>query len=236
MLALSNQPTPNRMSSREVADLTGKNHADVMRDIRHMQASLTKAELLSCVESSTYTGADNREYPMYLMDKDTTICLLTGYDVVARMKVVKRWQELESGAAVPKSLPEALRAYALELEAHEETKLQLVAAKPAIDFYNQVAVAEDAMPVAEAAKLLGVGPNKLFAFLREEKLFMNGQGGQHRNMPYQKYIDAGYFTVVEQTWQAPDGATHIHVKPMVYQKGLEYIRKRLDKQGGKAAA
>lgn len=224
------QPTypqvPDRMSSREVAELTGKNHADVMRDIRTMQASLTKADLLSCVEPDTYVGADLREYPMYQMDKDTTICLLTGYDVVARMKVVKRWQELETGA-VPRSLPEALRAYALELESHQETKLQLQAAQPAIDFYNQVAVAEDAMPISEAAKLLGVGPIKLFAFLREHKIFMDGSGGQHRNMPYQKHIDAGHFTVIEQTWQTPDGATHVHVKPMVYQKGIDYIRKRL---------
>lgn len=119
MLALANTPTPNRMSSREVAELTGKLHSNVMRDIREMAETLTNSNLSSCVESATYTGSDNRQYPMYLMDKDTTICLLTGYDVVARMKVVKRWQELESGLALPRTLPEALRALADTVEEKE---------------------------------------------------------------------------------------------------------------------
>lgn len=89
------------MTSREIAELTGKNHADVMRDIRNMVDQLTKAELLSCAKSTTYTGKDGRQYPQYELDKDTTLTLLLGYDPVARMKVVKRWQELEAKAAAP---------------------------------------------------------------------------------------------------------------------------------------
>lgn len=97
MKMLETPTIPNRMSSREVAELTGKRHADVMRDIRSMQATLTNADLRSCAESATYIGADMRAYEMYEMDKETTMCLMAGYDAVARMKIIQRWQQLENG-------------------------------------------------------------------------------------------------------------------------------------------
>ncbi|WP_324671075.1 Rha family transcriptional regulator [Hymenobacter sp. GOD-10R] len=124
MLELANQNTPDRMSSREVAELIGKNHADVMRDIRNMQSSLTKANLLSCVESATYLGTDNRPYPMYNMDKDTTICLMTGYDVAARMKVIQRWQALEASRA-PQSTAEVILMLAQQNVANEKRMIAL---------------------------------------------------------------------------------------------------------------
>ena len=85
------------MTSREIAELTGKEHGNVMRDIRAMlEAISTDSNLNPCANSSSYTGKDGRQYPQYELDKNTCLTLLLGYDPVARMKVVKRWQELEA--------------------------------------------------------------------------------------------------------------------------------------------
>ena len=93
------------MTSREIADLTGKDHGNVMRDIRAMvDAISTDSNLNPCAESTTYIGKDGRQYPQYELDKDTCLTLLLGYDAVARMKVVKRWQELEAKTATPAAL------------------------------------------------------------------------------------------------------------------------------------
>ena len=93
------------MTSREIADLTGKDHSNVMRDIRAMvDAISTDSNLNPCAESTTYIGKDGRQYPQYELDKDTCLTLLLGYDAVARMKVVKRWQELEAKTATPAAL------------------------------------------------------------------------------------------------------------------------------------
>ena len=54
------QATPNRMSSREVAELTGKNHADVMRDIRALQKGIDESKSGFVCEAATYTGGDGR--------------------------------------------------------------------------------------------------------------------------------------------------------------------------------
>jgi Rha family phage regulatory protein len=133
MNALISTVNPVTMTSREIAELTGKDHGNVMRDIRAMvDAISTDSNLNPCAKSTTYAGRDGRQYPQYELDKDTCLTLLLGYDAVARMKVVKRWQELEAAAAP--ALPnfsnpaEAARAWALEYEARqlaERTKAEI---------------------------------------------------------------------------------------------------------------
>lgn len=83
------------MTSREIAELTGKRHADVLRDIDRLLESLN-ADLRSGFKTSTYTSGDPpREYRQFILDRDATYCLVTGYDANARMRIIKRWQELE---------------------------------------------------------------------------------------------------------------------------------------------
>lgn len=132
------------------------------------------------------------------------------------------------GPAMPKTLPEALRAYALELEQGDMLRAQLAEAQPAVEFYDQVADSKDAIPIADAARVLnvaGVGQNKLFAFLRQRRILQSNQANW--NMPYQEYIERGYFRVVENKWQDAKGETRISTKTLVLQKGLDYIRKAL---------
>jgi len=86
------------MTSREIAELTGKRHRDVLRDIDVLINSL-RADLRSGFKSSTYidsTGKSNRQYEM---DRDSTYCLVAGYDATARMLIIKRWRELEEQVA-----------------------------------------------------------------------------------------------------------------------------------------
>nr|WP_323615221.1 Rha family transcriptional regulator [Pseudomonas putida] len=81
------------MSSREIAELTGKRHPDVKRDIQAMASDLK-------VDVSTfahiYLDARNRRQTEYLLDREHTECLLTGYSAMLRMRVIRRWRELEA--------------------------------------------------------------------------------------------------------------------------------------------
>ena len=80
--------------------------------------------------------------------------------------------------------------------------------------------------VAKVLKIKGYGRNNLFEFLRNKKIL------QRNNQPYQKYIDLGYFRVVETKFNKPNGDIGINIKTLVYQKGLEYIRKLVLKEAG----
>lgn len=91
---------------------------------------------------------------------------------------------------------------------------------PKIEFYEAVTGSKDAVEMSAVAKVLdmGIGRNKLFEFLREYKILRSD------NTPYQKYIDANWFRVIEQKY-SKDGEVHINFKTLVYQKGMDNIRK-----------
>ncbi|WP_085637969.1 MULTISPECIES: Rha family transcriptional regulator [unclassified Pseudomonas] len=120
------------MSSREIAELTGKRHPDVKRDIQSMAK-----DLLEDVSSFAHIYLDgmNRQQTEYLLDREHTDCLLTGYSAAMRMAVIKRWRELEEGAGkVIATLPNfadpvaAARAWADQVEQKqvaEHARLQL---------------------------------------------------------------------------------------------------------------
>jgi len=80
------------MSSREIANVTGKRHDNVKRDILAMLKDL-KVDALSFED--IYLDGRNREQVQYLLDREHTDCLLTGYSAPMRMKVIRRWRELE---------------------------------------------------------------------------------------------------------------------------------------------
>lgn len=97
--------------------------------------------------------------------------------------------------------------------------------KPKEEFFDAVAGSKDAIEIGKVAKVLnypGVGRNKLFEILRDKGVLMRD------NIPYQKYIDNGCFRTVEQKYHTPDGETRINIKTLVYQKGVDYIRKMLE--------
>jgi len=102
---------------------------------------------------------------------------------------------------------------------------KIEADKPKVEFFDQVADSKDAIDLGTAAKVLnmGIGRNRLFEILRDRRILMGN------NQPYQKYVDAGYFRIVEQKYTKPDSSTCINIKTLVYQKGLDYIRKLVEK-------
>ncbi|HBN9749858.1 Rha family transcriptional regulator [Pseudomonas aeruginosa] len=98
------------MTSREIAELTGKQHKHVIRDIREMLDALEKdGPVLGHVREEK----DSRGYTEnFHLDRELTETLVTGYSIPLRHKVIRRLHELEEQVAqpaIPQTLPEALR-------------------------------------------------------------------------------------------------------------------------------
>ena len=94
---LHNGNNHNRMmSSREIAELTGKLHFNIMRDIKTLigQGAFNGFKF----EAVEYADAKGEKRPAYELDFDATMTLVTGYNAVLRAKVIKRWRELEENA------------------------------------------------------------------------------------------------------------------------------------------
>jgi len=120
--------------------------------------------------------------------------------------------------------PDLLIAVATQLKEERQARVQaeqkIIEMKPKAEFFDTVADSKDAIEIGQVAKLIGsIGRNRLFELLRDKRVLMNN------NQPYQKYIDNGYFRVVEQKYTKPNGDTCINIKTLVYQRGVDYIRK-----------
>ena len=125
---------------------------------------------------------------------------------------------------LPQTKAEALRALAEEIEAHEATQLQLEAVQPKVEQYERTMNAEGSFTVGEVAKMIGTGQNRLFDFLRQQNVLFYHRG---HNQPYQQYVDSGWFSVRQKTFQhgdKPESYPQLFVLP----KGVEGIRKKWD--------
>ena len=172
------------MTSREVAEITGKRHADVMRDIRSEIESLELEGLMneSIFALVKYEDAKGEMRDQYELSREGAMQIATRYSAVIRRKLIIRLDELESSK--PK-LPQTYKEALLELIRVEEEKEQL-----ALTVTNlKVAVADTAEKVlladslhldtsvkighlAKTLSIKGLGQNNFFKWLRSEKILL----------------------------------------------------------------
>ena len=199
-LAIFKQAT---MSSVTLAELVEKEHKNVLADIRKLQEFYTQIysaeKSADLIKSSTYTDSLGRTYPCFELSKDACLDLVTGYSLPHRHAVNQRWQELEKAAGtyqIPQTYPEALRAYADELEAHEQTKQALEAAKPKAEYFDNLVSRNLLVNIRDTAKELRVKQNEFVSFLLSNGYLYRDQKGKLR--PYAQHTPS-LFEVKEFT-------------------------------------
>lgn len=166
-----------KMSSREIATLTSKQHKNVKRDVEVMLEDLKEDKLKF---EHIYLDTMNRKQSEYLLDREHVECLLTGYSAQLRMKVIRRLRQIEDGSKKEKSssgLPEYRRARTLKMSV--EAVHQLFDMMPNLsELSKQCAAANIINPVAgfEAIPL-----PKL-----EEHFYTAGQVGEMLGVSAQK--------------------------------------------------
>ncbi|WP_052399125.1 Rha family transcriptional regulator [Candidatus Francisella endociliophora] len=84
-----------KMTSRDIAELTGKNHADIMRDIRKEIADLGIELGESIFALTSYLDRSNRQSPQYIFSRKGIMQLALKYNPKTRFKVISKLEELE---------------------------------------------------------------------------------------------------------------------------------------------
>lgn len=144
------------------------------------------------------------------------------------LRVIRAFDAGVSAPALPdfSNPAEAARAWAAQYEQRAALEAKVAEDAPKVEFYHDVTGSDNAIDMATVAKVLnrGIGRNRLFAFLRDEGVL------DSRNVPYQRFVDMGWFRLVETKWQKPNGDWQIGIKTVVFQKGVEGIARLLDKK------
>jgi phage antirepressor YoqD-like protein len=208
------------MSSREIAELTGKQHQHVKRDIEKMFGDL-KEDASSF--GRIYLDTMNRQQTEFLLDREHTDCLLTGYSASMRIAVIRRWRELEEGGCrVIATLPDfsnpaaAARAWAEQYEQRQVAQQALAVAAPKVEFVDRYVDATGLKGFRQTAKLLRANEARFREFLLDKKI-MYRMGGEWQ--AYQQHIDAGRFDVKTGTTEGGHAFNQTKFTP----KGVTWV-------------
>ena len=144
---LATQPSEMTMSSLEIAALTGKEHFNVLVDIRKM---LNELEITDLRFQVSYKDSTGRSLPCFNLPKHECMVLVTGYSIKLRSAVLRRWQELEDAQRAP-----AKSAYSFITSTSRER------------IEHEVALALEAYDVFRAVELkMGIGDHTTWTQLR----------------------------------------------------------------------
>lgn len=219
------------IDSREVAEMVEKEHNKLLRDIRVYitQLDASKVGHTDFFTESQYTDKSNRQKPCYLVTKKGCEFIahkLTGVKGTEfTAKYINRFHEMED--VIQTQLPSGNNLIALAvIEAQkmlEQKDKQIEEMTPKAEFFDAVADSKTAISMNEVAKVLsikGYGRNNIFEFLRNEGIL------DRFNVPYQRYVDSGWFRVIEQKYMK-NGEPQVTTKTLVYQKGVDAIRRKI---------
>lgn len=223
-------------TSLAIAEGVGNPHASVIKVIRQNASDLEEFGNIGFeIQNSTSGAGRPTEYA--ILNEQQSALLLTYFrnnDTVKAFKkaLIKAFfemrDELNKRQAPAKNLSRMdILQLAMQSEEdrirleQEKLKLehQLEEEAPRVAFAKQVEVAPDAISVAQAAKIIGTGQRRLFAFLRQI-----GWITRH-NEPYQAKIEAGYLDVKLGSWEHPDHGLKQSVTALVTGKGLAKLQK-----------
>lgn len=211
----STEPT---MSSVEIADLTGKKHQHVMRDIRTMlDGGVSKT---GQTFEGTYSDGQGKPQPCFRLPKRECLILVSGYSVELRAKIIDRWMELEAGARpaeIDFSSPVVMLGVLNHLQSQVTEKDAIIADQSSR--LVRIEGAYGSMCLTDAAKTLKAHPQE-FIRLLSSRGFIYKRAGNASWIARQEKIVAGYLEHREHVYRDKDGIERVATRVLVTGKGL----------------
>lgn len=226
------------MTSLEIAEVTGKRHDSVLRDIRNLLSQGVDAH--NFVETS-YTDKANRQQKCFTLTKKGCLILASGYDALLREKIINRWEELEnqirkSEIVMPNfSNPaEAARAWAdqyernLALEANnKELKEENQTLAPKGEYFDDLVARNLLTNFTKVAHQLNIKRKTFIEWLIRDKFIYRDQ--KNKLVPYAKYAHT-YFHINDTKGKYSKWAGN---QTLITPEGKEAFRLLYERRGAK---
>lgn len=158
------------------------------------------------------------------IDMAKQICMVQKNENAKRIR--KYLIELEKAWNTPDQV--MARALKMADKTIKSLQLKIDEQKPLVEFANQVSDSTNLIDMGKMAKLMkdqhiNIGRNRLFQWLRDCEILM------YNNVPYQRYVDSGYFVVKESVYSTPSGENRTQQTTYITGKGQIYIIKKYKK-------
>jgi len=157
------------MSSREIADLTGSTHDNVLKTVR----LLIRKGVVSTNETPYKHPQNGQAYPEFLLDYRDSMVVVSGYSVELRARIIDRWQALEELEAarhrIPTTFAEALQVAADQAKKNLQLQQVIQEQAPKVAALQRLAKTPGSVSLTDAAKHLGMGPLKLITWLHAHR-------------------------------------------------------------------
>lgn len=205
------------MSSREIAQLCQKRHDNVCNDIRILNETYEKMGLLK-IKDTLYTNEQNgQQYREYLLTKEQSIDLVTGYNHELRIAINRRWQELENKDLSKLEILQMALQSEQERIALENKVEQL---QPKADAYEILSGAKGSVSIRVASGELKVPEKKLIQWLLDNDwAYREGNRTDGKLLPHAHRKEQGYLELVSVvTYNTGEAVARSQTK--VTQKGL----------------
>ena len=231
-----------KLDSREVAEMVGKAHNDLLKDVRRYCEQLGEGNIphTDFFTESEYTDKSNRKKPCYLVTKKGCEFIahkLTGVKGTEfTAKYINRFHEMEG--IIQDHIPQGKELLALAvLEAQKtiaEQTAQIEEMKPHAILGQAITTANTSILVGDMAKILrqngvNIGGRRFFEWLRE-KGYLIKRKGTDWNMPTQRSVEQGLFEVKESVHIDGNGCNQITRTPKVTGRGQQYFVNKFLKQ------
>ena len=216
-----------RMTSLEIAEVTGKQHKDVMRAIRNMEPAWMKVNgrNFSLVD---YKDKKGELRPCYSLTKTECLYVATKFNDEARAKLVLRWKQLEEERQKevrPMTDLDIMCRALLVMKRRIRQKEQLIAnLQPKADYCDKVLDSVDCLTMTQVAKGLGMTAHDLTLRLLQDGIIYE-QSGQY--MLYAPYARCGLATSRTSTHRDIFGVVHTHTYLVWTEKGKQFITEHL---------
>lgn len=202
----------DRMTSLQIAEITGKPHADVMKAIRKMEPAWSKINEgnFSLVD---YQDKKGETRPCYSLNKEECLYIATKFNDEARAKLIKRWKELEEQhqkPSVPQNYLEALKSLVkaeeekqqLALENKKQQEQILTISKtnmelgnkitemlPKVSYYDKILQSNATMTVTQIAQDYGMSAMRLNKELESMRIQHKVRG---QWILFAQFLEGGY--------------------------------------------
>lgn len=213
-----------RMTSLEIAEVTGKSHKNVMQSIRNMEPAWKKVNGLK-FQLVDYKDKKGELRPCYSLTKTECLYVATKFNDEARAKLVLRWKQLEEErlkrATQPMTDLEIMCRATLILKKEIEQKEQLIAdLQPKADYVDEVLDSVDCLTMTQVAKGLGMTVHDLTTRLLQDGVIYL-QSGQY--MLYAPYARRGLAATRTHTHRDLFGAVRTRTYLVWTEKGKQFI-------------